>query len=271
MSLKRRIIARLNRIALIDNHVYTANHGPARGLKRQGGMGWLPFFVPRIHEWKAEEAFLANMNWRGLTVYDVGGDQGLFSLFFAHRVGDQGQVVVFEPNRQSFERIQQNVRLNNFRHVRIMPIGLGEQRATLQFTFPALEPARGTAIPSIADQIKLNSSATVCEIEVNSLDDEIKRSALPVPHFIKVDIEGMEYPALRGMQETLRAYRPRLFIEMHGANMEEKIANGRRVVTFLEELNYQLWHVESGEKINSSNTARGCRGHLYCEAPTTKL
>ncbi len=265
MSIKRKIIGLINLVPLLDMHVYTAKHGPARGLKRQGGMGWLPSFVPRMHEWDAEEKFLANLEWRGLTVYDVGGDQGLFSIFFAQRVGDRGQVVVFEPNRQSCQRIRRNVQLNDFHNVRILPLGLGEQRAVLQFTFPALEPARGTAVPTIANQIKNEMSATGCEIEVNSLDDEVKRSDLPAPHFIKLDVEGMEYSALKGMQETLKIHHPRLSIEMHGADMNEKRTNVRRVVALLEELNYRIRHIESGERINSENADRACEGHLYCE------
>ncbi len=265
MSIKRKIIGRINRIPFMDKIVYTAKHGPARGLKRQGGMGWLPSLVPRIHEWDAEEAFLADLEWRGLTVYDVGGDQGLFTIFFAHRVGADGQVVVFEPNQQSVRRIQRNVQLNGFRNVRSMPLGLGERRAVLQFTFPSLEPARGTASPTIADQIRSEVSATGCEIEVNSLDDEIKRGELPVPHFIKLDVEGMEYSALKGMQETLKTHHPRLSIELHGADLNEKRANVRRVVALLEELNYRMRHIESGEIINSENADRACEGHLYCE------
>lgn len=270
MSLRRRIIARLNRTSWMDNHVYTAKHGPARGLKRQGGIGWLPAFIPRMHEWEAEEAFLANFDWRGRNVYDIGGDQGLFTLFFAHRVGETGQVVVFEPNQQSCRRIQQNIRHNGFRNVRLMPLGIGETRATLQFTFPALEPARGSATPAIAEQIKREADATPVQIEVNSLDDEITRSALPIPHFIKLDVEGMEYPALKGMKQTLSTHRPRLSIEMHGADMEQKMANVKQVVAFLEQLDYDLRHIESGESIRSANADRASRGHLYCEARGVK-
>ena len=265
MALKRRIIARLNRMALIDNHVYTARHGPARGLKRQGGMGWLPSFLPRMHEWGAEEDFLDRLEWRGLTVYDVGGDQGLFTLFFAHRVGSEGNVVVFEPNPQSLKRIAQNVRLNGFSNVRIVSAGLGERCETLRFTFPESEPARGTAVSTISDQIRRESDAQTLEIQVRTLDSEITGSGLPVPDFIKIDIEGMEYAALKGMRETLQMYRPRLSIEMHGADIEEKTANARRVIGLLQEAEYRMRHFESGADVTVDAAARAAEGHLYCE------
>ncbi|HEY3053327.1 MAG TPA: FkbM family methyltransferase [Thermoanaerobaculia bacterium] len=265
MSLRRRVLGRLNTVPMIDRHVYVARHGPARGLKRQGGMGWLPSFLPRMHEWEAEEAFLAALEWRGLTVYDVGGDQGLFTLFFADRVGEAGHVIVIEPNPRSCLRIEQNVRLNDFRNVSIVPVGLADRSTRLQFAFPSSEPARGSAVPAVADRIKFEGKATLCEIEVNALDDEIKRSALPPPHFIKMDVEGMEYPALQGMRMTLREHRPRLSIEIHGLGVEQKIANVRQVVAFMEEMDYRLWHIESAQTIESSNAVSAMEGHLYCE------
>ena len=265
MSLRRSLVARLNQSSLIDHLVYTTKYGPARGLKRQGGMGWLPSFVPRPHEWDAEERFLAALDWQGLTIYDVGGDQGLFTLFFAHRAGASGQVIAFEPNPQSYKRIQRNVELNHFNNVRVLPVGLGNRRAKLTFTYPALEPARGTATQTIADQIRHEASAMVCEIEVNSLDDEIERSQLPAPQFIKIDVEGMEYAALLGMQETLRNFRPRLSIEIHGAEMEEKVANAERVVKLLEASGYRMRHIESNTVVSSPNAACSREGHLYCE------
>ncbi|MEW6127503.1 MAG: FkbM family methyltransferase [Acidobacteriota bacterium] len=264
MSLSRSIVARLNRNPLIDQLVYKTKHGPARGLKRQGGMGWLPTFVPRSHEWDAEETFLANLDWHELTIYDIGGDQGLFTLFFAHRAGENGQIITFEPNPQSFRRIQRNVSLNQFTNVRVLNIGIGSQRETLTFTFPANEPARGTATHSIANQIVSEASAIVGEIEVNSLDDEIARSRLPAPNFIKLDIEGMEYPALLGMQATLLQFRPRLFIEIHGADLQEKTLNIQQVVGLLEKLNYQMLHIESGSRVNQLNAEYAREGHLYC-------
>jgi FkbM family methyltransferase len=265
MSIKRRIVGQINQIAFVDKHVYTAKHGPARGLKRQGGLGWLPSIVPRWHEGDAEEAFLMRLNWQGATVFDIGGDQGLFTLFFAQQVGSQGQVIVFEPNPRSRQRIERNVELNGFQNVRIIPRGVGEEPAVLQFIFPEGEPACGSAALPIADLIGKGTHVSRCEISVNSLDEEIKQSDLPLPDFIKLDVEGMEHSALKGMRETLRNRHPRLSIEIHGADMNDKITNVQRVVAFLEELNYRMLHIESSTTITEKNAAQAREGHLYCE------
>ena len=266
VSLQHRILARLNRSAFIDRLVYTARRGPARGLKRQGGLGWLPAFTPHRHEWDAEEAFLDDLDWKGLTVYDVGGDQGLFSLFFARRVGEGGSVVVFEPNPRSCRRIGRNVQLNGFQNVRLVPQGLGERRERLSFTYPEYEPARGTAWPSFAQGLRRGKRLLkTLEIEVHALDEVIRENSLPAPDFIKMDVEGMEYPALKGMSATLREFRPRLSIEIHGIGEEDKIANATRVVTLLEDMDYRLYHIESGTTITRTDAGRAREGHLYCE------
>ena len=203
-----------------------------------------------------------------MKVYDVGGDQGLFTLFFASRVGDTGWVVVFEPNEISLQRIRRNVRINQFSNVTIIPRGLAENQARRQFKYPTGEPALGSVFGGIDDirhEELQDENMVHCEIEVNALDNEITQGSLPVPDFIKLDVEGMEYPALKGMINTLRQHRPRLYIEIHGDSYSSKLANVENVVAFLDDLRYRMLHVESGNNIDKSNAKLAYEGHLYCE------
>ena len=43
---------------------------------------------------------------------------------------------------------------------------------------------------------------------------------LEPPDFIKIDIEGFEPKALRGMEQTLRTYKPKLFVEFNRGALE---------------------------------------------------
>ena len=269
MSIKRKLISRFSGSALLDNIVYTSRHGLSRGLKRQGGLGWFPSYIPRFSKWHAEEHFLEKIDFQGMKVYDVGGDQGLFTLFFANRVGDTGGVVVFEPNKKSLQRIRRNILINGFTNITVIPRGLAENQARRQFKYPPGEPALGSVFGG-ADDIRhediQNENVIHCEIEVNALDNEITQESLPVPDFIKLDVEGMEYPALKGMINTLRQHRPRLYIEIHGDSYSSKLANVSNVVAFLDDLGYRIRHVESGNHINKANMHLAVEGHLYCEA-----
>ena len=75
------------------NYVYTVQHGLAKGLKRRGGFGFLP-----KSGLSKEERFLIELDIRGQTAYDIGGWEGVFTIFLARSVGQAGRVIVFEPN-----------------------------------------------------------------------------------------------------------------------------------------------------------------------------
>ena len=119
--LKRAVISTLQ--PLVANHVYTVRHGLARGLRRRGGLG----FVPQVGSPSREEAFLEQLDFEGETVFDVGGYEGVFALFFARRIGSSGRLVTFEPNPQNYARIVENVKLNGFANVDVRPLALSER------------------------------------------------------------------------------------------------------------------------------------------------
>lgn len=70
------------------------------------------------------------------------------------------------------------------------------------------------------------------------LDDE----NLPAPDFVKIDVEGYEMFALRGMESTLRKHRPPVFCEI---NRGALVGNGHRpedVNMFMRDLGYIIGH-----------------------------
>lgn len=263
MKIKKLAAVTLNKV--FKNQTYTVRHGLAKGLKRRGGLAFLPAVITAAPERVEEESFLLNLGLDGQTVFDVGGDQGIYTLFFASRVGDKGKVVTFEPNPESHRRIVANVELNKFRNVEVRHLGLGAQKGKLTFVFPAGEPARGSADAGIQAQILREKDSRTIEIEVNSLDSEVASSGLPQPDLVKIDVEGLEMDVLRGMKETLSKRRPNLFIEVHGADTQSKDDNARQVVKFLLDAGYSVFHVESKQSITHTNIETARQGHIYCE------
>ena len=55
---------------------------------------------------------------------------------------------------------------------------------------------------------------------------------LPCPHLMKVDVEGMELPVLRGAAATIRRCRPALHVE---TNNPRQNANVRKVLSWIWE------------------------------------
>lgn len=263
-SLKHRVIAAISR--LMNGVTYTQRHGLIRGMKRKGGLGFLPaFLTPAAHD-TPEAAFLTRLDLADAVVYDIGGFQGVLTLFFSRRAR---HTVTYEPNPISSARILENLRLNDIRNVTVRNVAVGDHHGSIVLTWDELMAGGASGDASVSRQIARSSrrkgSVTV---DMAPLDDDIARGSLPPPDFIKIDIEGMELPALQGMPRTLAQHRPGLYLEMHGATVPEKEENARRVVEFLFDHGYtRILHVESGAAIDPSRSTTAREGHLYCTTP----
>ncbi len=256
--LNRAVISTLQ--PLVAQRIYPVRHGLARGLRRRGGLG----FVPQLGALSAEERFLQQLTFDGETVFDVGGYEGIFTLFFARRVGPRGRVVTFEPNPRNFARIVENVRLNGFSQVLVRQVAVGSAPGRASLVFPADETARGSIDASIADQIKQERGVVTVDVELDTLDRQVA-AGMPEPDFVKLDVEGLELDVLRGMRGLLEHRHPRLYIEIHGADVERKLENVTAVVELLWSAGYDVLHVETNTPLRRpEQLPLGIRGHLYC-------
>lgn len=247
---------------LFRNFVYTARHGLAKGLKRKGGLGFIPFVRPTL-----EERFLLHLDLAGQTIYDIGGFQGIFTLFFARACGNTGKVFTFEPNPKSYENILEIIKLNNFGNIEVRKIALGSHATTGTLAVQHSDMGTASLQEDIKETILRKKGTATIQVEVDSLDHQIASHSLPGPSFVKIDVEGLEMDVLLGMTDTLTRFKPKLFIEIHGVDILRKIDNVNTVVKFLLDRSYSILHVESGEMIHYSNAGIAKLGHLYCCPP----
>lgn len=134
----------------------------------------------------------------GGIVYDVGANFGLYTVLLAKAVGEQGQVIAFEPDSRSYERLQENLRLNRLANVRCFCKALSDQNGQAKLYlhetrtwFSSLLARPGTR--EISHQL----------VEVVEGDRIRGEQSLPVPQVVKIDVEGSEYAVIRGLRRTL--------------------------------------------------------------------
>lgn len=261
-TLKHRLIAWVS-MHLFDSATYKVRHGLLKGMKRKGGLGWVPAILSS-GVGTAEQRFWSDLNLGGMTVYDVGAFQGLLTLFFASRAK---AVICFEPNSQNYRRLMENLMLNGIKNVDVRKVGVGSGPQTRSMVGSPLMPGGATVDGSTAEGLLRAGVKTVVEeIPIVTLDTEISQANLPAPDFIKIDIEGWEIEALRGAHTTLEVYKPTLFLEMHGETIREKKRKVAEIIAFLWEINYRhIRHIESGIAITPENSSVAMEGHLYCQ------
>jgi FkbM family methyltransferase len=144
----------------------------------------------------------------GMTAYDVGAHIGFITLALARAVGEAGRVVAFEPLPANLERLRANLELNGLSgRVEVVEAAVGESAGRRQFqVHTSVSMGRLAAAGAQA--------GTGSEVEVLALDAYAEDQAA-APDLIKMDIEGGEAGALRGMHRLLRRSRPILLLELH--------------------------------------------------------
>lgn len=260
-TLKHHLVSWVSR-HLFENYTYTVRHGLIAGLKRKGGLGWVPQVFSESLE-TAEIDFWKRLPLAGLTVYDVGAFEGLLALHFARHAR---QVICYEPNSRNHARLLENLRLNGFNNVLVRKTGVGETEQQIQLVWNPAMPGGASAEQITAGHLRESvASAKVETIPVTTLDADAERAGLAPPDLIKIDIEGWELEALKGARRLLNRYRPALFLEMHGETMAEKKRKVAAIVAFLEDAGYRLIeHVETGQRVTAANSHVAVEGHLYC-------
>ncbi|WP_321507960.1 FkbM family methyltransferase [uncultured Methanoregula sp.] len=201
-----------------------------------------------------------------MTIFDIGGHDGTLTLFFAKSVGPNGKIYAFEPNPFNYEYLLQNLQLNNSMNVEPFQLAIGASSYNAKFVFRNDGTfGTGTLDKEIQQQIINEQNYSIVEVKVESIDNLFNNKKLSKPDFVKIDVEGLEFDILQGMQMTLKEYKPNLFIEIHGANINDKMKNANEIISFLTGFNYSFYHIETQQIVSIKTTDLPIQGHLFCK------
>lgn len=210
-----------------------------------------------------EERFLKRINLQGRVVFDVGANVGRYTAAFARATGPNGLVVAFEANPAIIVELEDTVKLNRCGNVRIINAGVGDRAGDALLAVPLDGSGSASCDTAIHDMLRSRSSIEEVPIIINTLEHYTAIHHLPPPYMVKIDVEGFEYPVLMGMQTIMVQHHPSLFIEIHGVDQEQKVANARQIVALLMRHGYALHQVEQDLAITNENAEMARTGHLW--------
>src|SRR5215207_3751497 len=155
---------------------------------------------------------------------DIGANVGHHSLFASIY---SKEVIAFEPYPPVARKIQEKIDVNNIRNITLCLVGLGEKDAMLPFEEPDSCNLGTGSFMVPEDPIPASSPTT--ELRVVNGDAYLSSIGAPKVDFIKMDIQGFEVYALRGLRQTLGESRPVIFMEWSSATQktlrEESLAD----------------------------------------------
>jgi FkbM family methyltransferase len=257
-TFKHQVVSWVSR-NVFDHVTYTVRRGLLKGLRRKGGLAWIPELGSA--EPSEEDKFLSNLDLQGKTVFDIGAFEGLLTMFFARKAS---HVVCYEPNPRNSSKVRANLALNQMNNVTLRQFGLADKGGDAVMVWHPSTAGFSTMEHTGIDAADSSRSSQRAEIRLTTLDQDMIDASLPSPDFIKIDVEGFELPVLQGARKLLETSHPALFVEIHGATMAEKRQNVRAVVDYLIEVGYlNILHVESKHIITASNSDLAAQGHLY--------
>ena len=177
----------------------------------------------------------------GDIVVDIGANIGLFTVKAVKAVGASGVVVAIEPEPKNLDMMKRNIQANRLKNIIIVPKGVWSGKGTLKLNLSSY-------IGEHSFVSKVDSD-TFAEAKVDSLDDILRELNIKHVDFIKMDIEGAEVEALRGMDEILRS-RVNLAIEAG------HIVNGKRTYKFIAR---ELGKINGFKVYTKSDTVYGLK------------
>lgn len=142
---------------------------------------------------------------------DIGANVGHHALYLASFCS---AVHAFEPYDAVAGRMDEKIRRNSLQHIHVHRIGLGERDETLEFFAPqGMNTGTGTFVAGH----EAHNNRPAGRLQLVHADRYLENLNLPTIDLIKIDVEGFELSTLRGLQATLRRYRPVVMLELSDA------------------------------------------------------
>lgn len=187
-----------------------------------------------------------------MTFIDIGANQGEFSLFASNKLKN-GRVISFEPVSYQFNLLTKNISLNNFKNIEINKYGLSNEVGILPIYNSTNTALHGGFHEGLSTLYKSDERANFQENVDLKIFDEEYFEKLERFDFLKIDIEGAELYALKGMIKSLTKFKPEILIELSDETYLSAGYSVKEMIDFLESLNYKPYRIHRGKLIQTSN------------------
>ena len=203
----------------------------------------------------------------GMTVVDIGAHVGLFTLSAARVVGPGGKVIAFEPEANNFNLLKRNVSLNGYCNVECRKQAISSETGHSHFF----------ASPFNTGDHRLfyhGKERKPVEVETISLDDFSEKFHAQID-VIKMDIQGAEGEAFKGMQKVLRS-NPQivLFCELSPSILAEVGTDPLSFLQSIENLGFILHFIDDINlctiPVTSEILLKKCCFHSYANFMATR-
>jgi FkbM family methyltransferase len=149
---------------------------------------------------------------------DGGANLGYFSVIAGRLVGPRGRVLAMEPGEYVGTFLRSTVELNGMPWIDVYPYALWDTSIAKSLAVLKSAPATGRLTDGEAQQ----DGVDVADVACVALDELIGQGDLVLERLdvVKLDVEGAETAALRGMRQAIARHRPVICLEFNPGQLE---------------------------------------------------
>ncbi len=137
---------------------------------------------------------------KGDVVVDAGARVGTFAAKISAAVGDEGRIIAIEPEPHNYECLLKNIEANRLRNVTAIQKMLWSRTERRDLYLSRYLAAHSAYLDEF-----YTSSGDAIRVEADCLDNILEALHIDAVDFIKMDIEGSEIEALKGMKKILKS------------------------------------------------------------------
>jgi FkbM family methyltransferase len=170
-------------------------------------------------------------------VFDIGANIGYYSIIAAKQA-TTGVIYSFEPYSDSFSLLQRNIAFNKLSNIIPVQAAISNENGEKKLFITGSDNTGMTGLTKAE-----NFSGRIETVQAISLDEWIKKTRLKRITIIKMDIEGSEYNALKGMEGLLQKCKPVLFIEISNSLLKSYGVDNTDIYKLLASHNYKAYSI----------------------------
>lgn len=165
--------------------------------------------------------FIDTFAMKHLIFWDIGSCVGNFSIYAARK---SGTVISIEPDLLTYSTLIQNVYNSKMDNIETYPFGLFSTTGINKLNMKEFNIAGAyNSIGRLDHQGKTFTSQWCINIQTYSAMDLIEKNNIPIPNFIKLDVDGNELAVLQGFGDHLSDIKMKgIIIELDVYNPESK-------------------------------------------------
>lgn len=178
---------------------------------------------------------------------DVGANIGYFSLLVAHRFSS-AKVISFEPVADLYKKMNDNITLNSIKNIITENTAAGEVSGEREIFVSAPDNLGMSSFHKPE-----NYSGYKEKTKVVAIDEWFKSSGLSQIDIVKLDIEGSELAALKGMKEILQNFKPFLIIEINPETLSMFNLQPSDIYDFLQHEGFKQFLISENARLKQSD------------------